>query len=82
MNMVHRTAWQTGTRPTLHDKGAQRTYSKNENKVWGDRTEFSQRQIAFLKDQSQFTVQNRPVSRNFGLANCFGFRYKYSLLPA
>ena len=46
----------------------------------GDRTEFSQRQIAFLKDQSQFTVQNRSVLRNFGLANYF--RFIYNLLPA
>jgi len=38
--------------------------------------------LLLLKDQSQFTVQKRSVLRKFGLANYFGFRYKYSLLPA
>jgi len=38
---------------TRQDKGAQRTHSKNENKVWGNRTEFSKRQIVVLKDQPQ-----------------------------
>jgi precorrin-6B methylase 2 len=81
MNMVRRNAQQTGTHPTIHDKGAQHTYSKNENKVsvcvggGGNRTEFSQRQIAFLKDQSQLTVQNQSALRNFGLENYFGIRF-------